>query len=115
MANVGVDFFPTGKKTLVEITSMEGVLENVQLYQQLIGVVVLAQPEAQFHFERGDDEEKMPCGNAIDGKHFFSFTAGEAVTHLKEAGKDASDWEKIDPDTICTLIGSACTPVVDQL
>ncbi len=103
----GIDFFSTGKETIIKVVNLNDVDLNKETYAQLLGVTLLAKPIAQFWFEYVGGK-KSPGGVALDGKYYYSFTAQQAVTALEKVGRDASGWKKLDPETEATLIASAC-------
>lgn len=103
----GIDFFPIGENTTIKVVNMNGITVHKEDYEALQGVTLTAKPFAQFWYEY-IGKEKNTVGEALDGKHFYFFKVIDAVEALKKEGKDASRWEKLNPEMEACLISTAC-------
>lgn len=103
----GINFFPTGENTTIKVVNMNGITVNKEDYEALIGVTLTATPVAQFWFENVFGQ-RNPVGEALDGKHFYSFKVKQAVEALEKEGKDASRWIIYDPEMEALIISTAC-------
>ncbi|MCX6757561.1 MAG: hypothetical protein NTZ44_01610 [Candidatus Nomurabacteria bacterium] len=105
--SVGIDLFRTGSDINIKVVNLDDITLNKKDFEALLGVTLLATPMAQFYFETVG-EAKVPHGEALGGKHHYSFKVQEAVNALEKEGKDSSLWKKLDPKLEALLIASAC-------
>jgi len=107
MPEIGIDWFPTGPETKIKVVSMDGVELHKDKFEKLMGLTLVAKPEAQFYYEKiGNSKERQV--EAIKGNHFFSFTVKDVVETLKKSGKDTKLWDELNPDILVQLISTSC-------
>ena len=104
---VGIDFFSTGKETIIKVVNLNDVTKNKELFGLLLNETFLAKPVAQFYFET-IDEVKNPIGTAINSVYHYSFQVKQIIEVLKKSSKETIVWEKFNPELEIILIASAC-------
>ena len=105
--SIGRDFFTAKEGLTIRVLNMNGVTQNREVFEPLVGLTLPAKEVYQSWYERSG-EGKIPVGGPIEGRVWYQFTAADVVSAMKEAGRDPGPWATHDQDLEALLPIQSC-------